>query len=142
MPKTRSRTEAQPSPKIPMTSGVPSPTLLRGPSAFDGQLSDQFEHLTLPSDPTSDASPHPNITLLPADISARSMPSAAPLFPMIIDSPSFAPPGPNTKFGTKRPDRPPMVMSSVVREAGSAGPIQARSSSTQRRVSRFKAERS
>jgi hypothetical protein len=100
----------------------------------------------LPSSPTpSDASPHSNATLSPADISARSKPNPHPPFPMIIDSPSFTPPWAKIKPETRRPDRPPMAMSSVVRETGSAGPSdtsQARSSPTQRRVSRFKAERS
>ena len=141
--------EPQPNTQTSTTSrshaGEPRPP--RSPSAVDHHLPDHSEHLSLSPGPSpSHASPRVAAKHPPAAVHApgQSNPNAAPQFSMIIDSPSFAPPTSKPE-NSVRPDRPPIVMSSIVRESGdgtSRNTSQARNSTAQRRVSRFKAERS
>ncbi|KII89150.1 hypothetical protein PLICRDRAFT_53615 [Plicaturopsis crispa FD-325 SS-3] len=152
-PSTPISTATRSSPKLPSNSLPTSPANGTASSPIAGlqmpSMIVESPSFARPKFPVKAATPHGSTPLAPTlasvDSTSSQPPSSISSTPTVvgspispaINSPSFASPR-STESMSRRPDRPPMVMSTAVRESM---PGRAEEPPKERRMSRFLAER-
>ena len=136
-----------------------SPKLPSSPSVVERPLTSQFAQVSLSPSPTNPTSRMRGKTPQTGGMD-ESKPTSTAQFPMVVESPSFRPPvqpkyqestviashpyspdsDQDASNSSRRLNRPPVVMSSIVRESN--GVADKTNPGSQRRVSRFMTERS